>query len=77
MLSDKEEQLFLAKDKNGVHAWRQLQNDWLSTRTYEIEVEGVKKTMPYGEIISLYQNPNRDLRMRANQIATRSWAWTR
>jgi oligoendopeptidase F len=68
MLLDKEEQLILAKDKNGVDAWQQLQNDWLSTRTYEIEVEGEKKTMPYGEIIGLYQNPNRDLRMRANQI---------
>jgi len=68
MLSDKEEQLILAKDKNGVYAWQQLQNDWLSTRTYEIEVEGEKKTMPYGEIIGLYQNPDRDLRMRANQI---------
>jgi oligoendopeptidase F len=68
MLMDKEEQLILAKDKNGVNAWQQLQNDWLSTRTYEIEVEGVKKTMPYGEIIGLYQNPDRDLRMRANQI---------
>jgi len=68
MLSDKEEQLILAKDKNGVYAWQQLQNDWLSTRTYEIEVEGEKKTMPYGKIIGLYQNPDRDLRMRANQI---------
>jgi oligoendopeptidase F len=68
MLSDKEEQLILAKDKNGVYAWQQLQNDWLSTRTYEIEVEGEKKTMPYGEIIGLYQNPDRDLRMQANQV---------
>jgi oligoendopeptidase F len=53
MRSDKEEQLILAKDKNGVYAWRQLQNDWLSTRTYEIEVEGEKKIMPYGEIVGL------------------------
>ncbi len=68
MLSDTEERLILAKDKNGAYAWQQLQNDWLSTRTYEIEVEGEKKTMPYGEIIGLYQNPDRDLRMRANQI---------
>ena len=68
MLSDKEEQLILAKDKNGVDAWQQLQNDWLSTRTYKIDVEGEKKTMPYGEIIGLFQNPDRDLRMRANKI---------
>jgi len=68
MLSDTEERLILAKDKNGVYAWQQLQSDWLSTRTYEIEVEGEVKTMPYGEIIGLYQSPDRDLRMRANQI---------
>ncbi|HUS77307.1 MAG TPA: hypothetical protein VM050_01390, partial [Patescibacteria group bacterium] len=68
MLSEEEERLILAKDKNGVYAWQQLQNDWLSTRTFEIEVEGEMKTMPYGEIIGLYQSPDRDLRMRANQI---------
>jgi oligoendopeptidase F len=68
MLLDNEEQLVLVKDKNGVYAWQQLQNDWLSTRTYEIEVEGEKKIMPYGEIIGLFQSPDRDLRMRANQI---------
>jgi oligoendopeptidase F len=68
MLSDTEERLILAKDKNGVYAWQQLQSDWLSTRTYEIKVEGEVKTMPYGEIIGLYQSPDRDLRMRANQI---------
>lgn len=68
MLSEEEERLILAKDKNGVYAWQQLQNDWLSTRTFEIDVEGEKKTMPYGEIIGLYQSPDRDLRMRANQV---------
>jgi oligoendopeptidase F len=68
MLSDAEERLILAKDKNGVYAWQQLQSDWLSTRTYEIEVDGEVKTMPYGEIIGLYQSPDRDLRMRANQV---------
>jgi oligoendopeptidase F len=68
MLSETEERLIIAKDKNGINAWEMLQNDWLSTRTFDIEIEGQKKTLPYGEIIGLYQSHNRDLRKRANQV---------
>ncbi|MFP3952324.1 MAG: M3 family oligoendopeptidase [Candidatus Bathyarchaeia archaeon] len=68
ILSEREEQLILTKDKNGIKAWSQLQSDWLSTRTFEIEVEGEKKTMPYGKIIALYESPDRELRRRANQV---------
>jgi oligoendopeptidase F len=67
MLSEAEEQLVIAKDKNGVAAWQLLQSDWLSTRTFDIEIDGEKKTLPYGKIIGLYQNPNRELRKQANQ----------
>ncbi len=68
MLSEAEEQLTITKDKNGVFAWQILQSDWLTTRTFEIEIDGKKKSLPYGKIIGLYQSPNRDLRKRANQI---------
>jgi len=68
MLSETEERLIIMKDKNGISAWEMLQNDWLSTRTFDIEIEGKTKTLPYGEIIGLYQSPNRDLRKQANQI---------
>ena len=68
MLSETEERLIIVKDKNGIDAWQMLQSDWLSTRTFDIEIEGETKTLPYGEIIGLYQSPNRDLRKRANQI---------
>ena len=68
MLSESEEQLIITKDKNGIAAWQLLQSDWLSTRTFDIEIEGEKKTLPYGKIIGLYQNPNRDLRKQANQV---------
>jgi oligoendopeptidase F len=67
MLSEAEEQVVISKDKNGVNAWQLLQSDWLSTRTFEIEVDGEKKTLSYGEIIGFYESPNRDLRKRANQ----------
>ena len=67
MLSETEERLVITKDKNGINAWEMLQSDWLSTRTFNIQIEGKTKTLPYGEIIGLYQSPDRDLRKRANQ----------
>ncbi len=68
MLSETEERLIIVKDKNGINAWQMLQSDWLSTRTFDIEIKGEIKTLPYGEIIGLYRSPDRDLRKRANQI---------
>ncbi len=68
MLSETEERLSIAKDRNGVRAWQTLQSDWLSTRTFDIEIEGETRTLPYGEIIGFYESPDRDLRKRANQI---------
>jgi len=67
MLSETEERLIIMKDKNGINAWQMLQGDWLSTRTFDIEIEGETKTLPYGEIIGLYQSRDRDLRKRSNQ----------
>jgi oligoendopeptidase F len=67
MLSETEEQLVIVKDKNGINAWETLQSDWLSTRVFQIEVKGEKKTLPYGQMVGFYQNPDRDLRKRAYQ----------
>lgn len=67
MLSETEERLIILKDKNGIKAWEMFQSDWLSTRTFDIEIEGEMKTLPYGKMVGLYQSPDRDLRMRANQ----------
>lgn len=67
MLSETEERLIIVKDKNGVDSWQLLQSDWLSTRTFDIEIDGEKKTLPYGEIVGLYESPDRRLRKQANQ----------
>ena len=72
MLTEAEEQLVILKDKNGIKAWENLQSDWLSTRTFTMEIDGEKKVMPYGEIIGYYQNPNRELRKQANQVVYES-----
>ncbi len=68
LLSEKEEQLIIIKDRNGIVAWSQIQGDWLSTKMFSIEINGEIKTLSYGEIIGFYQSKNRDLRKRANKI---------
>jgi oligoendopeptidase F len=67
-LSEIEERLLIQKDRFGIDAWYQLQNDWLTTRSYEITVEGKKKTLPYGEIVGLYEHPKRQVRKDAYRI---------
>ena len=68
VMTEELEKLTMSKDQNGVSAWSQLQGDWLGTRTFKITIDGVEKTMPYGEIISLYQSPDRELRKEANRV---------
>lgn len=68
MLPEDQEKIILAKDRNGIRAWQQLQGDWLSTRMFEIEIDGEKKEMPYGKIISLYEDSRRDVRKEANKV---------
>lgn len=71
MMSEAEEKVIIAKDKNGIRAWSQLQGDWLATRKYELEIEGEIKTLPYGEIIQYYQHPDRELRRCVHEIVYR------
>jgi len=68
MLSEAEEKMSIAKDRNGVRAWSQLQGDWLATRTYQLEIDGEIKTLPYGDIIQYYQHPDREVRRRVHEI---------
>jgi len=72
MLSAEQEQLTIIKDKNGIHAWQMMQGDWLSTRKFDIEIEGEVKTMPYGEIVALYEHADRDVRRLANHVVYES-----
>ena len=67
-LSESEEKLVMSKDLNGVEAWSRLQSDWLATRTFDLTIGDEVKTMPYGEVISYYQNPDRDVRKSANSV---------
>ncbi len=65
-LSEVEEQLIIEKDQFGVKAWQQLQSKWLNTRMFEVEVEGKKKPLSYGEANGLLLHPDRNTRKSAN-----------
>ncbi|MEM4703742.1 MAG: M3 family oligoendopeptidase [Candidatus Bathyarchaeia archaeon] len=66
-LSEVEEKLIIEKDQFGVEAWQQLQSKWLNTRTFEVEVEGKKKILSYGEANGLLAHPDRATRESANK----------
>lgn len=66
-LSEIEEQLIIEKDQFGVEAWQQLQRKWLNTRMFDVEVEGERKTLSYGEADGLLTHPDRATRASANK----------
>jgi oligoendopeptidase F len=64
-LSEVEEKLVIEKDQFGIRAWEEFQGKWLNTRTFEVEVEGEKKTLSFGEAFGLTQRPDRSTREAA------------
>jgi oligoendopeptidase F len=64
-LTEAEEKIIIEKDQFGVSAWEQLQNKWLGTRTFEVEVEGKKKVVPFTEAYGLFSSPDRATRESA------------
>jgi oligoendopeptidase F len=67
LLTEAEEKLVIAKDQFGVKAWEELQNKWLNTRLFEVEVEGTKKSLTYGEANGLLHHHDRATRESANR----------
>lgn len=64
-LSEVEERLIIEKDQYGVKAWQDLQSKWLNTRMFEVEVEGKKKVLSFGEAIGLTRHHDRATRESA------------
>lgn len=64
-LSEVEEKLVIEKDQFGIRAWEELYGKWLSTRTFEVDVEGKKKALSFNEAIGLLLNPDRPTRESA------------
>jgi oligoendopeptidase F len=66
-LTEAEEKIIIEKDQFGVSAWEQLQNKWLGTRTFEVTVEGKRKTFSFTEAYGLFTHPDRATRESVNR----------
>jgi oligoendopeptidase F len=66
-LSEVEEKLVIEKDQFGIRAWQELRRKWLNTKMFEVEVEGKKKTLSFGEAYGLTYHPDRPTRMSATR----------
>ncbi|MCU0861916.1 MAG: M3 family metallopeptidase, partial [Methanomassiliicoccales archaeon] len=65
LLPEEQEQLMMAKDRNGVVAWSQLHGDWLGTRSFHMAVHGAERDVSYGEAVGLFTDPDREQRRTA------------
>lgn len=73
-LSEGEEKAIIQKDLNGIRLFSQLQQSWVSQKTFDVEIEGEMKTLPYNELSSLRMNPNRDIRRMATKTLYKSYS---
>ncbi len=67
-LSEKEEQIILMKDLTGNKAFLKLYTEITSRFTFEIEIDGEKKTMTGSQLSSLLQHKDRAVRKRALEL---------
>ena len=73
-LSEGEEKLVTMKDVNGIQTLQQLQQSWVSAKTFEIEVEGETKTVTLPELSSMRMSPDRKIRKMATEKLYKSYA---
>ena len=62
LLSEAEEKVIMTKDQNGVQMMSRLQSKWLSTRSFEVEIAGQKRSLGIGEIYAYMHDPERETR---------------
>lgn len=73
-LTPQEETLLIAKDVNGIKIMSQLQESWVSEKTFDIEVKGEKKTVPYTVLSAMRMDPDRQVREMASRTLYKSFA---
>lgn len=73
-LSEQEETMIIAKDVYGIDTMAQLQESWVSEKTFEIEVQGQLKTVPYSVLSAMRMNPDRSVREMASTTLYKSYA---
>ncbi|MBD3407508.1 MAG: hypothetical protein GF411_15435 [Candidatus Lokiarchaeota archaeon] len=73
-LSQEEETLIAEKDVSGIETLSQLQQAWVSQKTFEVELEGEKKTISLPQMSSLRMDSDRSVREMATKRLYKSYA---
>ena len=72
-LSEKVEKLVKAKDLHGIYLVSQLRRSWVSEKSFEVEIENERKTLPYTSLGALRVSPDREVRKTASSILYKSF----
>ena len=62
LLSEAEEKVIMTKDQNGIQMLSKLQGKWLSTRSFEADIGGQKRSLSIGEVYAYMHDPERATR---------------
>ena len=73
-LSESEERMIRSKDVNGVQTLQELQQAWVSSKTFTVEIGGEKKTLTLPQLSSLRMDANREIRAMASKTLYKSYA---
>ncbi|MGY5852713.1 MAG: M3 family metallopeptidase [Candidatus Thorarchaeota archaeon] len=73
-LSPEEETMIAAKDVYGIQLFSQLQEAWVSQKTFEIELGGERVTVPLPKLSSLRMDPDREVRAMASRMLYTSYS---
>lgn len=65
-LSEAEEKIINEKDNIGKRAWARLHTEITSSLTFPVDRDGETKQLNLSEVLSLFHEPDRDLRKRAH-----------
>ena len=63
LLSEAEEKVIMTKDQNGIEMLSKLQSKWLSTRSFDLELDGQKRSLSIGEVYAYMHDPERSTRL--------------
>lgn len=72
-LSEAEEKIIVSKDVNGVAILDQLQEAWVSAKSFEIELDGKVETVSLPKLSSMRMSPDRSIRAMASRTLYKSY----
>jgi oligoendopeptidase F len=73
LLSEEEEKMVVAKDVNGIQLISQLRGSWVSEKSFDIEIKGERKTVPFSTLAALRMDPDRKTREMASEATYKSF----